>query len=123
MRTITKTINVTTDQYVIPELSKIVEILHNMTVLPLYKVVNMYGTEWETFQDFLKSKLNSMYTFENGTVQVDLIDLQTGEVYNEYYTITRAALWEAARDGVIAVPYIEEIDIEEIDYIEEIDVE
>lgn len=106
--TITKTITIPMicDTTVILELSQIVEALHNMAVLPKYQVVNMYGTEWKTMQDCLKSHLESFYKFEDGTTQVDLVDSQTGELYNEFYTITRAALFETARDGVIAVPYI-----------------
>lgn len=109
MRTITKTITKTAiiDTTVISDLSKIVDVLHNMCVLPRWKVINLYGTEWKRTQKLLKELLYSFYKFENGTTQVDLIDLQTGEPYNEFYTITRSALFEAARDGIIAVPCIE----------------
>lgn len=54
MRTIVKTVNVTANTSVIPALERITEMLHNKCVFPRYKAVNVYGTEWETFQELLK---------------------------------------------------------------------
>ena len=81
------------------------EVLHNMAICPLRELEWKYGHEWSKTQDILKETLFSNFEWKDGVSVVNIIK-RNGEVEREKYTVTKASLFEIARDGFYAIPSV-----------------
>lgn len=79
------------------------ETLHEMAICTLRELEWKYGTEWAKTQDILKEILWSNFEWKENVTVVNIIK-RNGQVECSRHMVTKAALFEIARDGYYVIP-------------------
>lgn len=88
-------------------LSDIVSVIHDLSCLWTEDRISKYGTEWKNIRYLLTNVLESYYDWDSdGTILADIMDIQTGEIYEIKRSVNIMKLRNLANDGIIAVPYV-----------------
>lgn len=90
----------------IDALSDIVSVIHDLSCLWTEDRISKYGTEWKNIRYLLTNVLESYYNWDSdGTILADIMDIQTGEIYEIKRSVNIMKLRNLAKDRIIAVPY------------------
>lgn len=91
----------------IDTLRDIVSVIHDLSCLWTEDRISKYGTEWKNIRYLLTNVLESYYNWNSdSTILADIMDIQTGKVYEIKRSVNIMQLRNLAQDGVIAVPYV-----------------